>query len=163
MKKLPLYIVLSFLFGCNQSYKKSSNIIECYKPNNSGLTMLDTALQKITMRKDTSHNGMQLILEGNFLMGATANEMGFANEYPQHKVQVNAFWMDATEVTNAEFAAFVAATHYITTAERKPDWDVMRLQLPLYTERPPDSLLIAGSLVFTPTKNEVPLNDAAQW
>jgi formylglycine-generating enzyme required for sulfatase activity len=39
---------------------------------------------------------------------------------PVHRVYVNGFFMDKTEVTNAEFAAFVKATGYVTIAERKP-------------------------------------------
>jgi formylglycine-generating enzyme required for sulfatase activity len=106
---------------------------------------------------------MVWVVGGEFLMGATQEENGFAEEYPQHQVSVNGFWMDATEVTNAEFANFINATGYITTAERKPDWDIMKLQLPPNVEKPADSLLVPGGLVFTPTKNEVLLNDASQW
>jgi formylglycine-generating enzyme required for sulfatase activity len=71
--------------------------------------------------------------------------------------------MDAHEVTNAEFAAFINATGYSITAERKPDWEFLQQQLPAGTPKPHDSLLTAGSLVFTPSKNSVPLNDASQW
>jgi formylglycine-generating enzyme required for sulfatase activity len=39
---------------------------------------------------------------------------------PLHRVYVDGFWMDATEVTNAQFASFVKATGYVTVAERKP-------------------------------------------
>ena len=39
---------------------------------------------------------------------------------PVHRVYVDGFWMDATEVTNAQFASFVKATGYVTVAERKP-------------------------------------------
>ena len=39
---------------------------------------------------------------------------------PVHRVAVDGFYMDATEVTNEQFAKFVAATGYITIAERKP-------------------------------------------
>lgn len=38
--------------------------------------------------------------------------------YPIHEVKVDSFWMDATEVTNREFAEFVEATGYVTFAER---------------------------------------------
>src|SRR5262249_44673508 len=40
---------------------------------------------------------------------------------PVHKVYVDGFWMDKTEVTNAQFAAFVRATGYVTVVERQPD------------------------------------------
>ena len=39
---------------------------------------------------------------------------------PVHRVYVDGFWMDATEVTNAQFASFVKATGYVTVAERTP-------------------------------------------
>ena len=39
---------------------------------------------------------------------------------PFHRVYVDGFWMDATEVTNAQFAKFVEATKYVTIAERTP-------------------------------------------
>lgn len=109
-----------------------------------------------------STKGMVKIRGGDFLMGA-ADKEGRADEYPQHKVQVSDFWMDATEVTNAQFKKFVEATGYITTAERKPDWEELKKQLPPGTPKPDDSLLVAASLVFTPTATPVPLNNAAQW
>ena len=41
---------------------------------------------------------------------------------PIHRVRVDGFWMDETDVTNDQFAAFVAATGYVTTAEKPVDW-----------------------------------------
>ena len=38
--------------------------------------------------------------------------------YPIHSVSIDSFYMDITEVTNAQFAAFVEATGYVTFAER---------------------------------------------
>jgi formylglycine-generating enzyme required for sulfatase activity len=35
---------------------------------------------------------------------------------PVHRVYVDGFWMDKTDVTNAQFAKFIVATHYITEA-----------------------------------------------
>lgn len=62
------------------------------------------------------HAGMVLIPAGTFAMGDTL----YPEEGPVREVSVRSFWMDRTEVTNAEFAAFVRATGYVTTAER-PD------------------------------------------
>ena len=45
----------------------------------------------------------------------------FTDSRPWHRVCVDAFWMDKTEVTNQQFAKFVRATGYVTVAERKPD------------------------------------------
>jgi sulfatase modifying factor 1 len=62
------------------------------------------------------HAGMVLIPAGTFAMGDTL----YPEEGPIREVSVRSFWMDRTEVTNADFAAFVKATGYVTTAER-PD------------------------------------------
>ncbi|MBD0378347.1 MAG: formylglycine-generating enzyme family protein, partial [Flavisolibacter sp.] len=99
---------------------------------------------------------------GEYSMGCSNGE-GRPDEYPQHQVKVNGFWMDATEVTNAQFKKFVEATGYITTAEKAPDWEELKKQLPPGTPKPDESALIAASLVFTPPAQAVPLNNAAQW
>ena len=78
----------------------------------------------------------------------TDGELGWADERPAHRVRVNGFWIDRTEVTNAAFSAFVAATGYVTTAEKPPLWEEMRQQLPPGTPKPPDDKLVAGSMVF---------------
>jgi formylglycine-generating enzyme required for sulfatase activity len=74
---------------------------------------------------------------------------------PIHRVYVDGFWMDKTDVTNAQFERFVKATGYITVAERKP----------LAKDFPgvPAEKLVAGSLVFTPPPNPVSLDDYSQW
>lgn len=61
--------------------------------------------------------GMAWIPGGWFTMG---DEM-FADARPRRRVKVNGFWIDTKEVTNKEFAAFVAATGYVTVAERPID------------------------------------------
>jgi formylglycine-generating enzyme len=65
-------------------------------------------------------------------------------------VQVEVFWIDEHDVTNAEFAKFVEATGYVTTAEKKPDWEELKKQLPPGTPKLDDSVLVACSLVFYP-------------
>ncbi|HEX2993357.1 MAG TPA: SUMF1/EgtB/PvdO family nonheme iron enzyme, partial [Anaerolineales bacterium] len=68
---------------------------------------------------------------GKFLMGSTRADIDivmevcsyclpewFDHEMPQHKVYLDAFWIDRTEVTNAMFARFAAETGYQTDAER---------------------------------------------
>jgi formylglycine-generating enzyme required for sulfatase activity len=86
-----------------------------------------------------------------------------ADEHPAHDVRVDGFWIDRTDVTNAEFARFVDSTHYVTTAEHKPDWEEMKKQLPPGTPKPPDEKLVAGSLVFVSPKQPVPLDDVSAW
>ena len=106
--------------------------------------------------------GMALIPGGKFLMGSD-HKLSQPNERPTHWVSVSGFWMDVTHVTNDQFSRFVAATRYVTTAERKPDWETVRVQLPPGTGRPDDAILVPGALVFTGTRKPVPLDDFSQW
>ena len=105
---------------------------------------------------------MAWIPGGEFVMGSDSR-LARRNEQPAHTVRLNGFWMDKTDVTNAQFAAFVAATGYVTTAEKKPDWDTLKVQLLPGTRKPPDESLVAGSMVFVGTDQPVPLDDAARW
>src|SRR5215471_2514399 len=84
--------------------------------------------------------GMVWVPGGEFLMGSD-HQLAQVNERPAHKVRVHGFWMDRTHITNAQFAAFIKATGYVTTAERKPDWETIRVQVPPGTPKPPDSAL----------------------
>ena len=169
--KLPkqeffLFVIL-VLFSCNNP----NNISGKLKVKNDSATSCmmvparfsqASADSSLKFSGDTSTKGMVFIKGGNFMMGAD-NSQASEDEFPKHKVQVSSFWMDETEVTNAEFAKFVKATHYITTAEKKPDWEQMKQTLPPGTPKPPDSLMVAASLVFHPTSGPVDLNDYSQW
>jgi formylglycine-generating enzyme required for sulfatase activity len=55
------------------------------------------------------------IAGGRALLGAQPLR---EEEGPAREVDVAAFWIDRTDVTNAQFAAFVTATGYVTLAER---------------------------------------------
>jgi formylglycine-generating enzyme required for sulfatase activity len=61
--------------------------------------------------------GMVWIPGGVFWMGSEA----FRDAHPVHKVYVDGFWLDRTEVTNEQFSRFVAATGYVTVVQRWPD------------------------------------------
>jgi formylglycine-generating enzyme required for sulfatase activity len=106
--------------------------------------------------------GMVWVPPGTFVMGTDAPDT-WANEHPSHPVTLDGFWMDRTEVTNAQFAAFIEATGYQTVAERPVDWEAMKSQVPPGTPKPPDDVLQPGSLVFTPPDHPVPLNHVAAW
>src|SRR5439155_25383714 len=79
----------------------------------------------------------------------------FPGARPVDEVQLDGFWMDRTEVTNAQFAAFVKATGYVTVAEKKPDPKD-------FPDAAPD-LLVPGSVVFTAPKEAVGLDNHLQW
>ncbi|CAB3635437.1 Formylglycine-generating enzyme [Achromobacter mucicolens] len=106
--------------------------------------------------------GMAWIPGHEFLMG-NDHQMSQPNERPAHKVRVSGFWMDVHDVTNAQFRRFVEATGYVTTAEKKPRWEDLRVQLPAGTPRPDDSASQAGAMVFVGTQTEVSLRDYSRW
>jgi formylglycine-generating enzyme required for sulfatase activity len=84
-----------------------------------------------------------------------SSEPSFGDARPWHKTYVDGFWMDKTEVTNAQFARFVKATGHVTVAERIPRAED-------FPNAPPENL-VAGSVVFTPPDHPVALNDHFQW
>jgi formylglycine-generating enzyme required for sulfatase activity len=97
--------------------------------------------------------GMVWVPPGEFLMGS--DDPMFADARPIHRVAVDGFWMDETEVTNAAFARFVEATGYVTIAERRPD--------PADYPGAPPEMLVPGSIVFTAPPQAVPLDNHVQW
>ena len=128
-------------------------------PSRFGNTSDSTSVQ---FGGETSLENMVLIPGGLFDMGAD-NEQSSPDEYPKHKVQLSPFYMDITEVTNAQFKEFTDGTGYITTAEKKPDWEELKKSVPPGTPKPPESELVAASLVFKSSSGPVNLNDYNQW
>lgn len=95
--------------------------------------------------------GMVWIAGGEAVLGSQNGDA----DAPLHRVRLRGYWIDATEVTNAQFAAFVAATGHVTDAEKKPTAeDVPGV---------PQDQLFAGSLVFTPPPGAVDLREFWQW
>lgn len=144
------------------SQRQKDSLAACHVPLPSKRGFVKTNLVQKSISKSSAFLGMKKIPAGAFDMGAH-DEKGRTDEYPVHRVAVKAFWMDETEVTNAQFAAFAAATGYVTTAEKAISWDELKKQVPAGTPRPPDSLLAPSSLVFVPTTGPVNLVDYSQW
>lgn len=133
----------------------------CYTPG-VGSSRLDVkAIQEISniktnQEKSASTAGMIKLVGDRFNMGGNAQSAVNTlpgtqprdDEFPNHEVQIDGFWMDETEVTNAQFAEFVDATGYVTTAERAIDLAEIMAQLPPGSPEPDPELLAAGSLVF---------------
>jgi formylglycine-generating enzyme len=129
----------------------------------SGIIFAPTVPNK-TFSSGRPPQGMTWIPGGEFSMGAQ-NPPDMEHDHvgmkatedsrPIHRVYVDGFWMDKTDVTNAEFARFVAATHYMTEAERTPKAED-------FPGAPPENL-VAGAVVFSPPEQAVPLNDQMQW
>ena len=84
------------------------------------------------------HPGMVWVPPGTFEMGGDV----YPEEGPRRTVSVDGFWMDRTEVTNADFAAFVKATNYVTVAERETN---------------------PGAAVFVMPSGNADLSTAASW
>jgi sulfatase modifying factor 1 len=107
--------------------------------------------------------GMVWIPGGEFSMGApnppdvrdAVGMQATTDSRPVHRVFVDGFWMDATEVTNEQFARFVKATGYVTVAEKTP--------LPEDFPGAPPETLVPGSVVFTAPHHAVSLGDPYAW
>jgi len=102
--------------------------------------------------------GMVFIPGGEYKRGndkAPGNGRNYKEEMPVHKVTVDAFYMDETEVTNRQFEAFVKATGYKTFAERGPNAKD-------FPKAPPEALK-AGSNVFVPPAQVVDPNRVSPW
>jgi len=111
---------------------------------------------------ETAPDGMVWIPGGEFSMGANdppdMDEVGMKATWdarPIHRVYVDGFFMDKTDVTNAQFAEFVKATGYVTIAEQTP-------KAGDFPGAPPENL-VPGSVVFSPPDHAVRLDNHLQW
>jgi len=82
-------------------------------------------------------------------------QAGFTDSQPAHEVEVDGFWMEETEVTNAQYKKFVDATGYVTVAERKPKKEDF--------PGVPDEMLMPGAVCFQSPAQPVPLGDFRAW
>lgn len=142
LKLIFIIFVLSF-FSCENEKKQSEKKI----------------------RERVSPTDMVWVEKKRFLQGAKANDSFAMNEEkPSRYVTVDGFYIDATEVTNKQFEAFVKATNYTTVAERPIDWEDFKKELPPGTEKPHDSLLKPGSLIFNKNiEGEVNMRNLSNW
>ena len=94
-------------------------------------------------------------------MAATALPQG--DELPKHSVTVSDFYMDEHEVTVGEFAEFVKATGYKTTAEYDIDWEELKKQVPEGAPKPPEESLKAGAMLFQYAPEGASRDDLENW
>ncbi|MBI5760011.1 MAG: formylglycine-generating enzyme family protein [Planctomycetales bacterium] len=106
--------------------------------------------------------GMVWVPGGEFSMGSDDKD-AYNVEKPAHRVYVDGFWMDPTEVTNVQFREFVDATGFVTTAEKAPELEEIMKQLPPGTPPPDKEKLVPGSLVFAQPDHPVPTTDISEW
>jgi formylglycine-generating enzyme len=95
---------------------------------------------------------MVFIPGGSFTMGSDRRQ---PEERFSHAVRVDGFWIDRHEVTNAQFAAFVKATGYVTLAERGLD--------PKTHANMTEDLTAPGSVMFIPPTRLDRGGDITQW
>lgn len=95
---------------------------------------------------------MVWIPAGTFRMGS---DVHYPEEAPAHPVRLDGFWIDRYPVTTVDFGRFVAATGYVTVAERTPD-------AADYPGIDPTAL-VPGSLVFRQPAHRVSLHDIRAW
>ncbi|CDO06803.1 sulfatase-modifying factor 1 [Mycolicibacterium cosmeticum] len=81
---------------------------------------------------------------------------GFEREEgPAREVETTGFWIQRHQVTNAQYAEFVADTGYVTVAERPVN--------PADFPGAPPENLVPGSMVFRRTPGPVDLRHLSQW
>ncbi|CAG0902303.1 unnamed protein product [Cyprideis torosa] len=158
---------LPLLWGCKDADKNRT--VPDAKDTQAPIKK-ETAEKPLSPIKDRPKNipppeGMVWIPGAVFAQGAVPQDLlAMAHEKPPIKVAVDGFFMDKTEVTNAQFAQFVAETGYVTIAERPIKWEEMKKQLPEGTPKPHDSILQPGALTFKKAKQTLPnLYDFSQW
>jgi formylglycine-generating enzyme len=61
---------------------------------------------------------MAQVAGGTFRMGS---DVHYPEERPAHSVPIGSLQINRHALTNADFAALIAATGYVTFAERPPD------------------------------------------
>ena len=146
MKMIPLLCLALLPAACDDARKDSTN---------SSVAPAQTAADSVAPPLDTPP-GMVWIPGGAFEMGSNEKP----HEGPVHRVTVEGFWLDATEVTNAQFAEFVKATGHVTTAEKVPKLEDFPAEDRQYLT--PDKLK-PGANHFKKTASAVPLDNPLQW
>lgn len=162
--KYILLFGIAALFSCKDQEKEKTSLGKDNSPIEKEIVSTKDLLREKPDSIDTP-DGMVWVSGVEFTMGAQDSDpLALPREKPAHPVAVDGFFIDQTEVTNAEFKKFVKETGYVTVAERPIDWEEMKKQLPPGTPKPADSILQPGSLVFRKElENITNLNDYSQW
>ncbi|MGZ3428341.1 MAG: SUMF1/EgtB/PvdO family nonheme iron enzyme, partial [Polyangia bacterium] len=154
MSRVARTVMLLVLTACESAKSPPPPLVGSFAP-----TVEDHAAPSSS---SSAPEGMVWIPGGEFSMGAedprhdpNGGPDPMADARPIHRVRVDGFWMDRTEVTNAQFARFVAATGYVTVAERTPRAED-------FPGAPPQNL-VAGSIVFAAPSRPVPLDSHYRW
>src|SRR5437870_9925631 len=148
--------------GLCLTLKASLLAVSCKSSSDALANEFSRTIENSDPAPGPSPEGMVWIPGGEFSMGANdppdMDDVGMratTDARPIHRVYIDGFYMDKTDVTNAQFSTFVTATGYVTVAERTPRAED-------FPGAPPENL-VAGSVVFSPPSHPVPLHDHLQW
>lgn len=154
-------LILFEFFGCNDPVKAPGPVASDIQKN-AVISCEKQPSRFPSLQEKNAPAGMIWIPAGEFLMG-TDELNSYPQEQPAHSVKLSGFYIDKTEVTNAQFQKFVEATNYKTIAEQKPDWEELKKEVPPGTPKPPESDLVPASLVFSAPEHPVGIEDFRQW
>ncbi len=150
----PFLLFVVFACGIDSGKEKGEHADHavCARiPSRSAALAIGETKSADGIDNNAENKNMVWVEGGEFIMGSKE----FKDAQPLHKVKVDGFWMDAHEVTNAQFAKFVKATGYMTVAERELN--------PADFPGVPLENLVPGSAVFNPPAHITTLNDPLQW
>ena len=162
---LGFIILLLGMVNCKSESKENKNLKAVNEKEAAVKEVVNHTLLVEKPEEVIIPAGMVWVSGAIFKQGAVSNDkVAMQHEKPAIDVMVDGFFMDATEVTNAQFAEFIKATGYVTVAEKGIDWEELKKQVPVGTEKPNDSILQPGSLTFKKSKSTVAnLYDFSQW
>lgn len=149
MKRLiSLQLLLPFLLltGCGKSSGPAD--IDRSDPN--------ATRESATPPPGEKPPGMVWIPGGTFTMGSNHRPV----EQPPHRVSLEGFWMDETEVTHGQFRAFVEAAGYVTSAEKVPRREDFPANI---RDQLLEAMLQPGANNFRCTDHPVPLDNELVW
>ena len=147
MKLILTFTLATLMVGCKPSERNEQSSVPV---NSSGGESFDSS-------------GMAWIPPGVFKMGSM--DANAPDAAPVHQVKLDGFWMGVHEVTNDEFSKFIAATKYVTLAEQVPTAESLGITPEQFANIPKDKI-VAGSIVFTPPPQDIPvhlLKQHAMW
>ena len=125
---MKFHYLLIFIIAicCQQTHKNPQSTGHRCTPSQSrfNLSVSTTSHENLEVNKKE----MVLVPSGTFSMDGDDDQV-WRDEYPKHEVVVDSFWMDVHEVTNAQLAAFVKATVYMTIAEKAVDWEEIKKKI----------------------------------